>query len=84
MAYGPAARSARLSPEDESLDRSRTGYRISNDSDSRRAHPRDRDASPVKDDSSRRVLRRDDYPAYDSLTKVLGIMVTHLVVVLGQ
>ena len=65
----PAARSARLTPEDESLDRSRTGYRESNDSDSRRAHPRDRDASPVRDDNSRRVVRRDDYPAYDSFDK---------------
>ena len=65
----PTARSARLTPEDESLDRSRTGYRESNDSDSRRAHPRDRDTSPVRDDSSRRVVRRDDYPAYDSFDK---------------
>ena len=65
----PAAKTTRLSPEDESLDRSRTGYRESNDSDSRRAHPRDRDTSPIRDDSSRRVPRRDDYPAYDSLDK---------------
>jgi hypothetical protein len=65
----PATRSARHSPDDVSLDRSRSGYRESNDSDSRRAHPRDRDASPVRDDSSRRVLRRDDYPVYDSYDK---------------
>ena len=65
----PAARSARHSPDDVPLDRSRSGYRESNDSDSRRAHPRDRDASPVRDDSSRRVLRRDDYPVYDSYDK---------------
>ncbi|KAI0253359.1 hypothetical protein BJV78DRAFT_205453 [Lactifluus subvellereus] len=65
----PSARTARLSPEDESVDRSRTGYRESNDSDSRRVHPRDRDASPVRDDSSRRILRRDDYHDYDSFDK---------------
>ena len=64
-----SARTARLSPEDESVDRSRTGYRESNDSDSRRFHPRDRDASPVRDDSSRRVLRRDDYHDYDAFDK---------------
>ncbi len=65
----PAARSARHSPVDVSLDRSRSGYRESNDSDSRRVHPRDRDPSPIRDDSSRRVLRRDDYPVYDSYDK---------------
>ncbi|KAH9988799.1 hypothetical protein BJV74DRAFT_460805 [Russula compacta] len=65
----PVARSARYSPE-ESVDRSRTDYRESNGSDSRRAHPSDRGASPVRDDSSRRVLRRDDYPAYSSFDKV--------------
>jgi len=65
----PIARSAMLPPEDESLDRSRTGYRESNDSDTRRPHPRNRDASPVRDDSSRRVLRRDDYSPYDSFDK---------------
>src|SRR5258708_6109147 len=65
----PAPRSAKHSPDDVPLDRSRSGYRESNDSDSRRAHPRDRDASPVRDDSSRRVLRRDDYPVYDSYDK---------------
>lgn len=64
----PVARSARP-PEDESLDRSRTGYRESNDPDYRRAHPRDRDASPVRDDNSRRILRRDDYSPYDSFGK---------------
>jgi hypothetical protein len=65
----PAARSARHSPDDVSLDRSRSIYRESNEFDSRRAHPRDRDASPIRDDSSRRVLRRDDYPVYDSYDK---------------
>jgi len=60
------ARPARPSPEDESVDRLRTGYRESNDPDSRRIHPRDRDISP---DSSRRVLRREDYPVYDSFDK---------------
>ncbi|KAI9462815.1 hypothetical protein BJY52DRAFT_1255293 [Lactarius psammicola] len=62
-------RTARLSPEDESLDRVRPGYRESNDSDTRRVHSRDRDLSPVRDDSSRRVPRRDDYPVYDSFDK---------------
>jgi hypothetical protein len=64
----PIPRSARLSPEDEAVDRSRTGYREANDPDTRRAHPRDRDrdASPVRDD--RRVLRRDAY-LYDSSDK---------------
>ena len=62
----PAAKSARRSSDDLSLDRSRSIYRESYESDSRRAHPRDRDASPIRDDSSRRVLRRDDYPVYDS------------------
>ncbi|KAH9959452.1 hypothetical protein BC827DRAFT_505536 [Russula dissimulans] len=65
----PVARSARLSPEGESMDRLRTGYRESNDPDFRRSHPRDRDISPVRDDSSRRVLRREDYPVYDSFDK---------------
>ena len=65
----PTARSARHSPDDVSLDRSRSIYRESNESDSRRAHPRDRDASPIRDDSSRRGLRRDDYPVYDSYDK---------------
>ena len=65
----PAARSARHSPDDVTLDRSRPIYRESNESDSRRTHPRDRDASPIRDDSSRRVLRRDDYPVYDSYDK---------------
>lgn len=65
----PAARSARLPPEDESLDRSHTGYRESNDPDYRRAHPRDRDVSPVRDDNPRRILRRDDYSPYDSFGK---------------
>ncbi|KAI0294850.1 hypothetical protein B0F90DRAFT_1754609 [Multifurca ochricompacta] len=64
----PSARS-KLSPEGESVDRSRPGYRESNDPDSRSAHLRDRDASPVRDDNSRRVPRRDDYPAYDSFDK---------------
>jgi hypothetical protein len=65
----PAARSAKHSPDDVSLDRSRSIYRESNESDSRRAHPRDRDASPIRDDSSRRVLRRDDHAVYDSFDK---------------
>jgi hypothetical protein len=65
----PAARSARHSPDDLPLDRSRSIYRESNESDSRRAHPRDRDASPIRDDSSRRVPRRDDHPVYDSFDK---------------
>jgi hypothetical protein len=65
----PAARPARHSPDDVPLDRSRSIYRESNESDSRRAHPRDRDASPIRDDSSRRGLRRDDYPVYDSYDK---------------
>ena len=65
----PFARSARYSLE-EPVDRSRTDYRESNGSDSRRAHPRDRGASPVRDDSSRRVPRRDDYPAYSSFDKI--------------
>ena len=65
----PPARSARRSPDDVSLDRSRSTYRESNESDIRRAHPRDRDASPIRDDSPRRVLRRDDYPVYDSYDK---------------
>lgn len=63
----PALRSARHSPDDVSLDRPRSIYREPNESDSRR--PRDRDASPIRDDSSRRVLRRDDYPVYDSYDK---------------
>jgi hypothetical protein len=63
------ARVTRHSPEDESMDRWRTGYRESTDPDSRRVHPRDRDASPIRDDSSHRVSRRDDYPAYDSFDK---------------
>lgn len=63
----PAARSTRHSPDDVPLDRPRSIYRESNESDSRR--PRDRDASPIRDDSSRRVLRRDDYPVYDSYDK---------------
>ncbi len=62
-------RTAKLSPEDESLDRVRPGYRESNDPDTRRVHTRDRDVSPVRDDSSRRVPRRDDYPVYDSVDK---------------
>ena len=65
----PPARSARHSPDGVSLDRSRSIYRESNESDSRRAHPRDRDISPIRDDSSRRVLRRVDYPVYDSYDK---------------
>jgi hypothetical protein len=64
----PVAKSARLAPEDDSLDRSRTGYRESNDSDYRRAHPRV-DDSPDRDDNSRRILRRDDYSPYDSYGK---------------
>jgi hypothetical protein len=35
----------------------------------RRVHTRDRDVSPVRDDSSRRVPRRGDYPDYDSFDK---------------
>ena len=69
----PAARFARHSPDDVSLDRSRSIYRESNESDSRRAHPRDRDASPIRDDSSRRVLRRDDCPvSYDKISRDYG------------
>ena len=66
----PVTRSARFPPEVvESMDRSHTGYRESNDTDPRRAHPRDRDISPVRDDSSRRLQRRDDYSPYDSFDK---------------
>jgi hypothetical protein len=65
----PTARTAKLSPEDESLDRVRPGYRESDDSDTRRVLIRDRDVSPVRDDSSRRVPRRVDYPDYDSFDK---------------
>ncbi|KAH9041546.1 hypothetical protein EDB83DRAFT_1629905 [Lactarius deliciosus] len=62
-------RIARLSPEVEPLDRVRPGYREPHDSDARRVHTRDRDVSPVRDDSSRRVPRRDEYPVYDSFDK---------------
>ena len=65
----PTTRTARLSPEDESLDRTRSGYRESNAIDSRRVHTRDRDVSPVRDDSSRRIPRRGDFPDYDSFDK---------------
>jgi len=66
----PVTRSARFPPEVESLeDRSRTGYRESNDTDLRRTHPRDRDISPARADSSRRLQRSDDYSPYDSFDK---------------
>ena len=65
----PVTRSARFPLDVESMDRSHTGYRESNDTDPRRAHPRDRDISPVRDDSSRRLQRRDDYSPYDSFDK---------------
>ena len=65
----PTTRTARLSPEGDSLDRVRPGYREPNDSDTRRVHIRDRDVSPVRDDSSRRVPRRVDYHDYDSFDK---------------
>ena len=65
----PTTRTARLSPEDESLDRARPGYRESNAADTRRVHTRDRDVSPVRDDSSRRVPQRGDYPDYDTFDK---------------
>ena len=66
----PTTRTARLSPEDESLDRARPVYRESNASDTRRVH-RDGDVSPVRNDSSRRVPRRGDYPDYNSFDKGL-------------
>ncbi|KAH9166504.1 hypothetical protein EDB89DRAFT_214402 [Lactarius sanguifluus] len=62
-------RIVRLSPEVEPLNRVRPGYREPHDSDTRRVHTRDRDVSPVRDDSSRRVPRRDEYPAYGSFDK---------------
>ena len=65
----PTTRTARLSPEDESLDRARPGYRESNASDTRRVHTHDRDISPVRDDSSCRVPQRGDYPDYDTFDK---------------
>jgi hypothetical protein len=65
----PTTRTAGLSPEDEALDRAHPGYRESNTIDARRVHIRDRDVSPVRDDSSRRIPRRGDYPDYDSFDK---------------
>ena len=62
-------RTARLSPEDKSLDHACPGYRESNTSDTRRVHTHDRDVSPVRDDSSRRVPQRGDYPDYDTFDK---------------